>query len=110
MTTTDRVVVPRELIQRHWIPNRGKGSDGSFELRLHGDATILSVQEMRNDLGDWQLCVFALANPRLPIEMRTFMVYGAGDPVRLPPNGLWSHVASVQSRAGMVWHVFEVWA
>lgn len=64
------------------------------------DAQILSVAEQDN-----HLCVWALCSPDAPIADRRFAAINTGVPA---PTDMQSRfIGTVQTRHGIVWHIFE---
>jgi hypothetical protein len=78
-------------------------------LELPFNSKILDVQIQGN-----QLCLWAIVDPELDSVIRRFRVFGTGwswkdKPDHDPIVGLdYTHLATVQEKNGMVWHVFEV--
>jgi hypothetical protein len=67
-------------------------------------AVILTAQMQRNNI-----CLWAIVNPLLPWETRTFRVYGTGHPMDEGWEAREKYISTVQELGGaLVWHIFEV--
>lgn len=73
----------------------------SQSLSMPENAQLLSVQ-----LQDGAICLWALVNPDLPVESRTFEIHGTGKPIHCDTGILRRYIGTVQQRP-FVWHVFE---
>ena len=74
----------------------------SQSVLLQEDAEILSVQTQDSILCLWYRCD---AYTSLKKE-RYFHIYATGAPI-LPDNGDETYLATVQTKHGEVWHVYE---
>lgn len=62
---------------------------------------ILTAQ-MQNGSG---LCLWAFVNPESPLQPRTIVVLGTGNPA---PENPGKYISTVQMQGGaLVWHIFE---
>lgn len=70
-------------------------------LNLPDSATLLTVQEQNGIL-----CLWALVNPKFPLEPRIIEILGTGN---LVPVAQRKYISTVQTNQGsLVWHVFEI--
>ena len=72
-------------------------------VQLPEGAKVLSVAE-RGEFGN-RLSVWALVDTEAPVQDRRFRVVGTGHP--FPDAEECRFVGTVQTRVGLVWHVFE---
>ena len=72
-------------------------------LQMPEGAKVLSVAE-RGEFGN-RLDVWALVDPDAPMRERRFRVVGTGHP--FPDAEECRFVGTVQTRVGLVWHLFE---
>lgn len=69
-------------------------------IRLPAEAKILSAQKQRNSLYLWAQC-----DTRKPVQQRTIVIVGTGNPFPCPSHEL-KFIDTVQDDM-FVWHVFE---
>lgn len=72
-------------------------------IKMPVGAKVLSVAE-RGEFGN-RLDVWALVDPDAPMQDRRFRVVGTGHP--FPDADECRFVGTVQTRVGLVWHLFE---
>lgn len=74
--------------------------DDHVKIRVPRDAKILAVQ-----VQDGTPCIWALVEPRMPKEDRTFRIFGTGHPCDSEAE---QYVGSFQLNEGaLIFHVFE---
>lgn len=102
---------PRHALVQHMIPLLGKGHNGDFTLKIGEDSTILGVHEIMDPekRRGWRLAMLVLEDMHSLIVPWHFVIKGITERIELPGNGAWNCVATVQSRSGYVWAIFQVW-
>jgi hypothetical protein len=74
-------------------------TDDIVRIEMPEGTEVLSVQVQNSTP-----CMWALVNPESPFEMRTFVIYGTGEPIE-DPGYLGNHLGSYQLSG--VYHIFE---
>ena len=104
----------KHALVQHYVPLLGKGHEGDFTIKMGIDSTILGVHEVETMFPtekkrEWRLSMLVLEDTRSKVVPFHFLVKGIGEPVDLPESGAWNCIATVQSRSGYVWAIFQVW-
>lgn len=81
--------------------------DGPQEVAMPRRAIILDA--FIQDEKDGLIQFWALVNPNMLLEIRTFRIYGTGHPIADEQVDQLAHIATVPMLDGrLIWHVFEI--
>ena len=85
-----------EVIHKYQIP-----IEDEFIIGMERGAKILCFQKQRQNY-----CIWAIVNPRLPLESRSFRIVGTGIPYEKIEG---KYIGTVQNLDDtLVWHLFEI--
>lgn len=84
--------------------------DGPQEVAMPRRAIILDCfQQDPLQECDGLIQFWALVNPNMLLEIRTFRIYGTGHPIADEQVDQLAHIATVPMLDGkLIWHVFEI--
>lgn len=84
--------------------------NGPQEVGMPRRAIILDcLHQDPHQERDGLLQLWALVNPNMPLEIRTFRIYGTGHPIADEQVDQLAHIATVPMLDGrLIWHVFEI--
>lgn len=77
----------------------GPGHNSSVIIDMPEEAQILSCQIQNGNIVVWAL------HNQGPMEQRYFSCFGTGLDIRYSDSR--QHIATLQDRHGLVWHIFE---